>query len=137
MVFYLVVYTVVLKLFAVAIQRGGKCEPTRAQCTPRFGTNLSHSLPTVCCFSIPTKYAAFPGFLLVRDVCKYHTPKDLRLRTGRKPRPIKNAGGVGKFAKPGNGNRPIVTRRQFLILKNFHLILFTTFVVITLSQVEA
>jgi hypothetical protein len=36
---------------------------------------------------------------------------------------------VEKFAKPGNGNRPIVTRRQFLILKNFHLI--------TLSQAEA
>src|SRR5450432_3773559 len=34
------------------------------------------------------------------------------------------------------GNRPIITRRQFLILKNFHPILFTTFVVITLSQAE-
>jgi hypothetical protein len=95
MVFYLVVYTVVLKLFAVAIQRGGKCEPTRAQCTPRFGTNRSPSLPIVCCFSIPTKYAAFPGFLLVRDVLQISHAEGFEAEDWAevsKPRPIKMPG---------------------------------------------
>jgi hypothetical protein len=68
MVFYLVVYTVVLKLFVVVVQRSGKCEPTRAQCAPGFGTNLSPPLPTVCVQGRVRAQGPYP-FIWQADVC--------------------------------------------------------------------
>ena len=116
MVFYLVVDTVVLKLFAVAIQRGGKCEPTRAQCTPRFGTNLSPSLPTVCCFSDSDKIRCISWLSIGQRRLQISHAEGLEAEDCAevsKPRPIKMPGEWESLPSPVMATAPSLPDGSF------------------------